>query len=157
MSKSTRATLFLDQAGLPYRLHAYDYQAEAAAKGLHAAHSLGLAPERVLKTLMARVDGKPVCVVLASDSKLSQKKLAAAAGGKAAQMMEAADAERLTGYKVGGISPFGQQRKSPTLIDAAALIHSSVWINAGQRGLLLEVAPQQALDVLGATAADLRA
>ena len=81
------------------------------------------------------------------------KKLAAAAGGKSAQMMKPADAERVTGYRVGGVSPFGQQRPVPVWVEHDALAAPSVWINAGQRGLLLEIAPADALRVLQASSA----
>lgn len=155
MSKATRATRFLDQAGIGYRLHAYDYQREAGAIGLHAASALDVPPARVLKTLMTWVDGKPACVVLPSDQKVSLKKLAAALGGKSADMMPPADAERMTGYKVGGISPFSQQRRVPVLIETSALEHVTVWINAGQRGLLLELMPGDALRVLEAVSVSL--
>jgi Cys-tRNA(Pro)/Cys-tRNA(Cys) deacylase len=85
------------------------------------------------------------------------KKLAAVFGGKSAQMMKPADAERLTGYKVGGISPFGQKRKVPTAIEIAALAHERVFINGGQRGLQVCLAPQAAQQALDAVAAALTA
>ncbi|MEA2959657.1 MAG: Cys-tRNA(Pro)/Cys-tRNA(Cys) deacylase, partial [Alphaproteobacteria bacterium] len=86
-------------------LHSYEYDPDADHVGLQASEALGIAPQRMLKTLMAEVDGNPVCVVVPSDREVSTKKLAAAFGGKAAKMMRPADAERLTGYHVGGISP----------------------------------------------------
>ena len=90
----------------------------------------------MLKTLMALVDGKPVCVILPSDREVSMKKLAAAFGGKSAEMMKPTDAERITGYKTGGISPFGQTRKKlPAVIEEQALAHDLVYVNGGQRGL----------------------
>jgi Cys-tRNA(Pro)/Cys-tRNA(Cys) deacylase len=89
----------------------------------------------VLKTLMAFVDGKPVCVIVSSDKEVSMKKLAAAFGGKSAEMMKPADAERISGYKTGGISPFGQKRKIPAVIEEQALAHDLVYVNGGQRGL----------------------
>ncbi len=154
MSMATRATRALDAAGVAYRLHPYDYEADAAiGKGLQAAAALGIAPERVLKTLMAWVDARAVCVVIPSDRQLQPKALAAACGGKAARMMEAAEAERRSGYKVGGVSPFGQQRPVPVWFEHDALAAPSVWINAGQRGLLLEMAPADALRVLQASSA----
>jgi len=110
MSKSTRATKALEQAGVAFTVLTYDYDPDAERIGLQAAEAMGEPPERVLKTLMALVDGKPVCVIVPSDREVSMKKLAAAFGGKAAQMMKPADAERITGYKVGGISPFGQMK-----------------------------------------------
>ncbi len=90
---------------------------------------------------MALVDGKPVCVVLASDREVSMKALAALFGGKTAKMMPPADAERATGYKVGGISPFGQKKAAPTALDAAALSEPEVYVNGGQRGLQIRLAP----------------
>jgi len=155
MSKATRATRALDAAGVAYRLHPYDYEAEASAKGLQAAQALGLPPERVLKSLMAWIDSNAVCVVVPSDRRVQLKKLAAAGAGKAARMMEVAEAERRSGYKVGGISPLGQQRPAPVLVEQSALAPGSVWFNAGQRGLLVEIAAEQVLDVLQARACDL--
>lgn len=155
MSKATRATRALDAAGVPYRLHPYDYEAEAGAKGLQAAQALGLPPERVLKSLMAWIDGNAVCVVVPSDRRVQLKKLAAAGAGKSARMMEVAEAERRSGYKVGGISPLGQQRPAPVLVEQSALAPGSVWFNAGQRGLLLEIDAGRLLDVLQARACDL--
>ena len=104
MSKTTRATQALEKLGVKFTLHAYDYDPDAASIGLQAADALGVEPARVLKTLMAEVDGKPVCAVVPSDCEVSMKKSANAFGAKAAKMMRPADAERLTGYHVGGIS-----------------------------------------------------
>ncbi|MBN8939937.1 MAG: Cys-tRNA(Pro) deacylase [Rhizobiales bacterium] len=150
MSKTTRATLALAKAGAAFTVHSYDYDPGADRIGLQAAEALGEAPARVLKTLMAEVDGKPVCVVVPSDREVSMKKLALAFGGKAASMMKPAAAERLTGYHVGGISPFGQKRAVPTAIEAAALAEDQVFINGGQRGLQVRLDPKDAQRVLGA-------
>src|SRR6186713_1006904 len=114
MSKVTPATRALEVAGVAFTVHAYDYDPDAESIGLQAAEALGEEPSRVLKTLMTLVDGKPACVILPSDREVSMKKLAAALGAKSAQMMKPADAERVTGFKVGGISPFGQM-KTPTV------------------------------------------
>ena len=130
---------------------------DADKVGIQAAEALGERPDKVLKTLMALVDGKAVCVVVPSDREVSMKKLAAVFGGKSAQMMKPADAERLTGYKVGGISPFGQMRKVPTAIEAAALAHALVYMNGGQRGLQVRLKPQDVAAVLGATVVELAA
>src|SRR5215470_13785247 len=108
MSKTTPATLALTSAGIMFTLFPYEYDPDAPRIGLQAAAALGKAPEQVFKTLMAEVDGKAVCVVVPSDSEVSMKKLAACFGGKSANMMKPADAERTSGYAVGGISPFGQ-------------------------------------------------
>jgi Cys-tRNA(Pro)/Cys-tRNA(Cys) deacylase len=153
MSKTTRATIALAKAGVAFTVHQYEYDPEAGRIGLHAAEALGVPARAVLKTLMTEVDGKPVCVVLASDREVGMKKLAAALGAKSAQMMRPAEAERLTGYHVGGISPFGQKRKVPTVLDAAALDEESVFINGGQRGLQVRLRPLDARAALEATVA----
>jgi Cys-tRNA(Pro)/Cys-tRNA(Cys) deacylase len=150
MSKTTRATLALSKLGVKFVLHGYDYDPDADRIGLQAAEALGVEPRRLLKTLMAEVDGKPVCVVVPSDREVSMKKLAAAFAGKAANMMRPADAERLTGYHVGGISPFGQKQRVPVAIEQAALGHASVFVNGGQRGLQIELDPNDATKAAGA-------
>ncbi|MHC2217484.1 Cys-tRNA(Pro) deacylase [Rhizobium leguminosarum] len=155
MSKTTRATQLLSQAGVAFTIHAYDYDPNAERVGLQAAEALGEAPHRVLKTLMAEVDGKPVCVVVPSDCEVSMKKVASAFHGKSANMMKPADAERLTGYHVGGISPFSQKKTVPTAIEEAALAEPLVYINGGQRGLQVRLDPKAALKVLKAVAAPL--
>lgn len=155
MANATRATLALDKAGVAYDLHAYAYDPNAERVGLQAAESLGVPPARVLKTLMALVDGRPVCVLVPSDREVGMKKLAAAFGGKAAQMMRPAEAERFTGYHVGGISPFGQKKAAPVAMEEAALAHARVFVNGGQRGLQLELAPADILRALNGKAAPL--
>jgi Cys-tRNA(Pro)/Cys-tRNA(Cys) deacylase len=157
MSKKTRATEALEKAGVAFSVQAYDYDPDADRIGVQAAEALGEPPERVLKTLMALIDGKPVCVVVPSDSEVSMKKLASALGGKSAQMMKPADAERVTGYKVGGISPFGQKRAVPTVLEERALRFDYVFINAGQRGLQVRLDPKAALAVLSGKTASLLA
>lgn len=155
MAKATRATQALEKSGVAFTVHTYDYDPGADRVGLQAAEALGESPERVLKTLMTLVDGKPACVIVPSDREVSMKKLAAAFGGKSAQMMKPADAERLTGYKVGGISPFGQTRAVPTAIEEAAMAHELVYINGGQRGLQVRLSPRDAAEVLKAAPAPL--
>jgi Cys-tRNA(Pro)/Cys-tRNA(Cys) deacylase len=152
MSKTTRATQSLEKLGVTFTLHSYDYDPDAASIGLQAAESLGVPPARVLKTLMAEADGKPVCAVVPSDCEVSMKKLASAFGAKAAKMMRPADAERLTGYHVGGISPFGQKKRVPVAIESTALDHASVFLNGGQRGLQIELDPNDAVKAAGAIA-----
>lgn len=157
MSKTTRATQALKQLGVSFTLHEYDYDPDADSIGLQAAAAIGAEPRRVLKTLMAELDGKPVCVVVPSDHEVSMKKLALAFGGKSAKMMKPADAERLTGYHVGGISPFGQKKRVPTAIEQAALQEQTVFINGGQRGLQVQLNPNDACKALDAISAPLTA
>jgi len=154
MSKTTQATRTLQQAGVDFTVHTYVYDPSAERVGLQAAEALGEDPARVLKTLMVLVDGRPACVVIPSDREVAMKKLAAVLGGKHAEMMKPVDAERMTGYKVGGISPFGQKRKVPTVMEQAALNHALVFINGGQRGLQVRLNPAEAIRVLDGVAAD---
>ncbi len=153
MSKTTRATQALVKAGVAFTVHAYDYDPNADRVGIQAAEALGEDPSRVLKTLMAEVDGRPVCVIVPSDREVSMKKLASAFKGKSASMMKPADAERLTGFVVGGISPFGQKKQVPTAIEEEALAHDAVYMNGGQRGLQVRLAPRDVVAALKAIAA----
>ena len=155
MSKATRATKVLEQAGIAFTVHVYDYDSDADSIGLQAARALSEPPARVLKTLMALVDGKPVCVIVPSDREVSMKRLASAFGGKSAQMMKPSDAERMSGYKVGGISPFGQMRNVRTAIEEQAIAHDLVYINGGQRGLQVRLSPRDAVPLLRAIVAPL--
>jgi Cys-tRNA(Pro)/Cys-tRNA(Cys) deacylase len=155
MASATRATTMLERAGTVFTVHAYDYDPDADSIGLQAAAALGEEPSRVLKTLMALVDGKPACVIVPSDREVSMKRLAAALGGKSAQMMKPADAERMSGYKVGGISPFGQMRPVRTAIETQAMAHDLVYINGGQRGLQVRLNPRDAATLLKAIVAPL--
>lgn len=155
MSKTTPATVALTRAGVAFDLFPYDYDPDAPRVGLQAAEALGMAPEQVFKTLMVLVDGAPACVIVPSDCEVSMKKLAAVLGGKSAQMMKPADAERITGYRVGGVSPFGQKRPAPTVVDQAALAHARVFVNGGQRGLQVELSPADLVAALGAKVASL--
>jgi Cys-tRNA(Pro)/Cys-tRNA(Cys) deacylase len=157
MSKTTPATIALVKAGLAFELHAYDYDPDAPRVGLQAAEALGIDPSQTFKTLMALADDKPVCVVVPSDMEVSMKKLSAHFGAKSAHMMKPADAERLTGFKVGGISPFGQKKAVPTAIDETAQLFDTVYINAGQRGLLLSMTPDDAVKATGSAFVDLTA
>ncbi len=157
MSRTTRATLALEKLGVKFTVHSYDYDPEADSIGLQAAAALGVEPRRMLKTLMAEVDGKPVAVVLPSDREVSMKKLATAFHGKTAKMMRPPDAERLTGYHVGGISPFAQKKRVPVVIEEAALKEATVFVNGGQRGLQIEIDPNVAVKVTDAMACALTA
>jgi len=152
MPKTTPATLALRKFGIAFKLHTYVYDSNAESIGLQAAEALGVEPCRVLKTLMAEVDDRPVCVVLPADCEVSMKKLATAFAGKTATMMRPADAERITGYHVGGISPFGQKKRVPVAIERTALNNTTVFVNGGQRGLQIEIDPHDATIAAGAVA-----
>lgn len=159
MAKGTPATLALAKAGVSFRLHEYDYDPDAPKVGLQAAEALGFSPARVFKTLMARVTTSSgssiVCAVIPSDCEMSLKRLAAAAKARDAAMLPVPEAERATGYHVGGISPFGQKRRAPCFIEESALSHDTVIVNGGRRGLQIEIAPADLVKLLGATVAAL--
>jgi len=155
MALSTRATKMLEQAGVGFDLHAYDYDPSAESIGLAAAAAIGADPGQVFKTLMVLADGKSACVIAPSSGEVSMKKAAAALGAKSAAMMKPADAERLTGYKIGGISPFGQMRKVPVVIDETAIRWDAIYINGGQRGLQVRLTGEDARQALDAKFADI--
>jgi Cys-tRNA(Pro)/Cys-tRNA(Cys) deacylase len=155
MAKSTPATLVLEKAGVAFKLHEYDYDPNAARIGMQAAEALGIEPARLLKTLMARGGDAVVCVLAPSDREVNLKKLAAAAGVKSCAMLPAAEAERITGYHVGGISPFGQKKRARVFVEQAALAFPQVLCNGGRRGLQVELTPADLLRVLSATAAEI--
>jgi Cys-tRNA(Pro)/Cys-tRNA(Cys) deacylase len=155
MAKGTPATLALEKAGIAFTLHEYDYDPNAARIGLQVAEALGVPPARLFKTLMAKAGGGIVCVLAPSDKDVSLKKLAAAAKAKDASLLPPADAERITGYHIGGISPFGQKKRAAYVIDASALAHPAVIVNGGRRGLQIEIAPSEIVRLLDAAAADI--
>ncbi|SHL66674.1 Cys-tRNA(Pro) deacylase [Roseibium suaedae] len=155
MSKTTPATQVLTKAGIAFTLVTYDYDPGAERVGLQAAEAIGVPPAEVFKTLMAELDGKPVCAIVPSDEEVNMKKLAAALGGKSAQMMKPVNAERLTGYKVGGISPLGQRKGVPTALDELATLYDEIYLNGGQRGLQIRLDPEDLIKVLNCQVADL--
>lgn len=155
MSKTTPATAALVKAGIPFALATYDYDPNAERVGLQAAEAMGVSPAEVFKTLMAELDGKPVCAIVPSDEEVNMKKLAAALGGRSAQMMKPADAERLTGYKVGGISPLGQRKPVPTALDELATLYDEIFLNGGQRGLQIRIRPTDLTRALACITADI--
>ena len=157
MSRATRATLALDGAGVAYTLATYAYDPNADRIGLQAARGLRAPAGEVLKTLIVKADGRPACVVLASDREVSMKRLAAALGAKACEMAQPAEAERITGYRVGGVSPFGQKKPLPTVVDAPAALLQAAYVNGGQRGLQMRIAPADLVRVLAAIVADIAA
>lgn len=157
MAQSTRATRALEETSIAFSLHSYDYDPSADSIGVAAAEALGADPGQVFKTLMVLADGKPACVIAPSSGEVSMKKAAAALGAKAAAMMKPADAERMTGYKIGGISPFGQMRRVPAVIDETAVLWDTIFLNGGQRGLQVRLAGEDARRFLDAALADIAA
>jgi Cys-tRNA(Pro)/Cys-tRNA(Cys) deacylase len=137
----TPATSALARAGVAHELRPYHHEAGAPSYGLEAATALGVAPEQVFKTLVAEVDERLVVAVVPVSGSLDLKALAAAAGGKRAEMADVAEAERSTGYVVGGISPLGQRRPLTTVVDETVAAFDRVLVSAGRRGLDVSLAP----------------
>lgn len=147
--KGTPATAALVRGGVAHRLHGYAHRG-GQAYGPEAADALGLDPARVFKTLVAEVDGALTVGVVPVTASLDLKALAAAVGGKRARMADVGAAERATGYVAGGISPLGQRRRLPTVIDASAEAMETVFCSAGRRGLEMELAPADLARLTGA-------
>ncbi|MEU0392946.1 Cys-tRNA(Pro) deacylase [Streptomyces sp. NPDC006208] len=149
----TPATVALTAAGTPFTLHAYDHDPSSPSYGEEAAQALGVSPDRVFKTLVADVDGTLTVAVVPVAGQLDLKALAAAVGGKRATMADPAAAERTTGYVRGGISPLGQRKRLPTVLDASAASHATICISAGRRGLEVELSPADLATLTEATLA----
>lgn len=146
----------LGKAGVTFTLHPYEHAAGAPTYGGEAADALGLSTDEVFKTLVARVDGRLVTAVVPVSGTLDLKALATAVGGKKAAMAEPADAERATGYVVGGISPLGQRSRLPVVVDDSVLALDGVYVSAGRRGLQVRLAPADLLRVSAGRPAPLR-
>ncbi|MGW5195380.1 Cys-tRNA(Pro) deacylase [Kribbella sp. NPDC004138] len=152
-SQGTPATVALTKAKVEFTTHAYEHDPAAKSYGLEAAEALGLAPEQVFKTLLVEVDGKLTVGVVPVAKQLDLKAIAAAAGGKKAVMADPAAAERTTGYVVGGISPIGQKRALPTVVDSTAIDHPTVYVSGGRRGLDIGLSPADLITVTKARTA----
>ena len=146
----TPATVALDRASTPFTLHAYDHDPRVASYGMEAAAALGVDPDRVFKTLLATLDGTPVVGIVPVEGRLDLKALARVLGGSRAAMADPADAERITGYVTGGISPVGQKRRLRTVLDASALDHDTIFVSAGRRGLEVELDPADLVTITDA-------
>jgi Cys-tRNA(Pro)/Cys-tRNA(Cys) deacylase len=151
--QQTPATALLSKLGITHWLHAYEHDPRRGSYGLEASEVLGVAPERVFKTLVAEVDGALTVGVVPVAGQLDLKALAAAVGGKKAAMADLAAAERATGYVAGGISPLGHRKRLQVVIDSSALGHATIYCSAGRRGLELEVAPADLARAAGAVVA----
>ncbi|WP_432949009.1 Cys-tRNA(Pro) deacylase [Kribbella sp. CA-253562] len=149
----TPATVALTKAGLPFTTHAYEHDPAAKSYGLEAAEALGLDPVQVFKTLLVEVDGKLAVGVVPVDRQLDLKAVATALDGKKAVMADPAAAERTTGYVVGGISPIGQKRRLPTVVDTSATEHDTVYVSGGRRGLDIGLSPADLITVTAARTA----
>ncbi|MFF4791035.1 Cys-tRNA(Pro) deacylase [Streptomyces sp. NPDC001276] len=149
----TPATVALTAAGVPYTVHSYDHDPSRPSYGEEAAEAMGVSPDRVFKTLVADVDGALTVAVVPVAGSLDLKALAAAVGGKRAAMADPALAERTTGYVRGGISPLGQRKRLPTVLDDSAPAHATICVSAGRRGLEVELSPGDLVGLTNATLA----
>ena len=147
----TPAVNLLQKAKVPHQLHSYDHDPGAAAYGEEAADKLGVPHDRLFKTLVALADSsRMVVAVVPVSTQLDLKRLARAVKAKKTKMADKKDVERVTGYLLGGVSPLGQKKRLPTIVDASALNFKTIYVSAGRRGLQVELAPQ---DLASLTAA----
>ncbi len=147
----------LDAAGVVYTVHEYDHDGSLHDFGAEAADKLGLDPDQVFKTLLVTADGSQAVAIVPVSGKLALKAVGRALGAKRVEMCDPAVAERITGYVRGGISPFGQKKRLPTVIDEMATVFDTIYVSGGKRGLDLGVAPNDLVAVLDATVADIAA
>jgi Cys-tRNA(Pro)/Cys-tRNA(Cys) deacylase len=149
VAAKTPALVALERAGIAYRVHEYLHDPAASSYGLEAAEKIGVEPARVFKTLIVDVDGRPHVAIVPVDRELDLRSL-----GKRAALAKVVEAERITGYVTGGISPLGQRRRLPTLLDESALAFETIYVSGGQRGLEIELAPG---DLVALTSAEVKA
>jgi len=152
----TPATVALTAENVQHTLHPYDVSPDAPNYGALVARALEVAPERVFKTLVADVDGGLVVAVVPVTGDVDLKALATAAGGKRAAMADRAAAERSSGYVRGGISPLGQRKRLPTVVDESAAALDLMYVSAGRRGLQVALAPADLIRLTGAITAPIR-
>ncbi|MDI3389743.1 aminoacyl-tRNA deacylase [Streptomyces sp. B-S-A8] len=168
-SGGTPATVALTEAGVPFTVHAYEHDPAHPSYGEEAAEAMGVSPDRVFKTLVADVDGALTVAVVPVAGSLDLKALAGAVRGareahpdkggggrregKRASMADPAAAERTTGYVRGGISPLGQRKRLPTVLDSSASAHATICVSAGRRGLEVELSPEDLAKLTGAVLA----
>ena len=153
MAAGTPATTLLRNLGVAHTLHEYVHDPAHPSFGLEAAEALGVEPQRVFKTLIAEVDGKPTVGVVPVSGQLDLKALAIACGTKRAVMSDPVAASRITGYVVGGISPLGQRKTLPCVIDESALVHETIFISGGRRGLDIEISGTDLVNLTSARVA----
>lgn len=152
----TPTTQFLAAHDVAYTMHDYEYVSDPGKIGLHAAAGIGIDNEKVFKTLMVEIDKKQVvCAVIPVHQKMNLKKVAALFGGKNARMLGAEKAEALTGFQIGGISPFGARTQVPVVFEKSALNQDIMYINGGGRGLVVGLAPADAVKCVNGQTADL--
>jgi Cys-tRNA(Pro)/Cys-tRNA(Cys) deacylase len=156
-ARATRATVAAQKAGIEFTVHEYAHDDSTVAFGAEAVERLGLDPWRVFKTIVVTVNDKPAVAVVPVASEVDLKRVAIAFGAKHAALADPADAQRVTGYVLGGISPLGQQRRLPMLLDESATTFATIFVSAGRRGLEIELAASDLCAVAGANFAAIAA
>lgn len=156
-AKGTPATAVLERQRVPHTLHSYQVAVDTPDYGRAVAQALRVPPERVFKTLVAEADGNLTVAVVPVTGELGLKALAAAVGAKRANVADRAVAERTTGYVRGGISPLGQRKRLPTVIDQTANGFETIYVSAGRRGLQVALAPTDLVRLTAATLAPIAA
>jgi len=151
----TPAVVALQAAGVPFTVHEYEHDPFVRGFGFEAASVLGLDPDQVFKTLLVTVDGDQAVAIVPVSCQLSLKAVGAALGRKRVEMCDPALAQRVTGYALGGISPFGQRKLLPTVIDETCELYDTVYVSGGRRGLDLGVAPGDLISLLSAKVSDI--
>lgn len=147
----------LEAAGVAFTVHEYERGESLHDFGIEAAEKLGLDPDQVFKTLLVTVDGGQAVAIVPVSGKVGLKAVGKALGTKRVEMCDPVIAERITGYVRGGISPFGQKKRLPTVIDELAMLFDTIYVSGGKRGLDLGVAPDDLVRLLDATVADIAA
>ena len=152
----TPAVDLVRRSGVAHEVLEYEHDPATPSYALEAAQALGIEPASVYKTLVASLaDGRLAVAIVPSERQLDLKALAACTGAKRAAMAEARAAERATGYVLGGISPFGQKRRLPTVLDGSALGLERIYVSGGRRGLEIGLAPADLVSLTGAEVADI--
>jgi Cys-tRNA(Pro)/Cys-tRNA(Cys) deacylase len=151
----TPAVKALESAGVAFSVHEYEHDPGVRGFGLEAAEVLALDPDQVFKTLVVTADGDPSVAIVPVSCQLALKAVGTALGRKRIEMCDPSVAQRVTGYVLGGISPFGQRRLLPTVIDETCELFDTIYVSGGRRGLDLGVAPGDLVRVLGAVVADI--
>lgn len=154
---ATPALKALASSGIAHTLHEYHHDPRSNSYGLEAASALGVEPGRVFKTLVATDGTRLVVGIVPVHRHLDLKALAAVLGVKRLSMADPAEVERATGMVVGGISPVGQRKALSTVLDGSASDHETILVSGGRRGLDVELAPGDLVEVTGAVVAEIAA
>jgi Cys-tRNA(Pro)/Cys-tRNA(Cys) deacylase len=151
----TPAVLALEAAGVPFRIVEFERSESTRRFGIEAAEKLGLDPDQVFKTLVVTADDREAVGIVPVSCTLALKAMGAALGAKRVEMCDPERAQRVTGYVVGGISPFGQKKRLPTVIDETSELYEWIYVSGGKRGVDVEVRTADLVALTGALVADI--